>query len=128
MTKIPSCGSSAESEPSGRQLFQGANCIFLRENKHGASPAVPRAAGITFSSSQVIIYEAAAALPPAKTSPGDAVGSSGEVIVLFRDILVFLKDEKAPQFTAHSSQLIFSSLVREVLMNDFAFACISPQF
>jgi len=51
-------------------------------------------ADIKFSYSQVIIYEATDAQPPAKTSPGDAAGSSGEVIVLFKDFLVLLKNKE----------------------------------
>lgn len=69
--------------------------------------------GIKLSYSQVIIYEATDAQPPAKTSPGDTAGSSGEVIVLFKDFLVPLKNKKGT--TVYS--LFLSSRANEVLIN-----------
>lgn len=64
--------------------------------------------------SRVIIHEATDAQAPAKTSPGAAAGSSGEVIVLFKDSLVLLKNQKG--IIVRGSFL--SRRVSEVLIND----------
>lgn len=70
--------------------------------------------GIKFSYSQVIIYEATDVQPSAKTSPGDTAGSSGEVIVLFKDFLVLLKNKKGTIIYS----LFLSGHANEVLFND----------